>query len=319
MSKHLIRGTDFKLPGQIARYSGKVRDVYDLGDKLIMVSTDRYSAFDRNLALVPDKGQLLTEITKWWFDKTKSIVKNHLISSPDPNVLVCKKYQVLPIEMIVRGYITGVTNTSLWHTYSNGKRDYGEFSLPDDLRKNQKLPEPVVTPTTKFEEHDRNLTPAQAIKEELIDEKTFNQAKEIALNLFKFGQKTADRKGLILVDTKYEFGLDKEGELVLIDEIHTPDSSRYWLEETYEDKISRGEEPDNYDKEYLRLWFKKKFDPYKDTEVPEPPTKIINELSRRYKFVYESLSSEGFTHRKSGNNVSQIEENLLKYLAENNG
>ena len=288
--KQILEGTDFTLPGQQAVYHGKVRDVYDMGETMFFVASDRYSAFDRILALVPHKGELLTAMSKWWFEQTSHIVQNHILGFPDPNVTWGKKYPVVPIEMVVRGYITGVTNTSLWHTYSGGQRDYGTFSLPDGLTKNDKLPEPVLTPTTKFEAHDRNLTPDEAVAEGLLSAETWAKLSKTALELFAFGQKTAAAKGLLLVDTKYEFGLDERGDIVLIDEIHTQDSSRYWLADTYQERIAAGQEPDNYDKEYMRLWFKEQFDPYADTPAPTAPDEVIRELTRRYVYVYEQLT-----------------------------
>ncbi|HEY1085515.1 MAG TPA: phosphoribosylaminoimidazolesuccinocarboxamide synthase [Candidatus Saccharimonadales bacterium] len=308
-----IDTTNFQFLGQVGRYQGKVRDVYDLGDKLAMVTTDRYSAFDRNLALIPHKGQVVTQVAAWWFDQTSDIVENHLISCPDPNALLCNKYKVIPIEMIVRGYITGVTNTSLWHTYSEGQRDYEIFTLPDGLRKNDRLPEPVLTPTTKFEAHDRNLTPSEAAKEGLIDEAVWEKLQDIALKLFKRGQEKAEAAGLMLVDTKYEFGQDESGNIVLIDEIHTPDSSRFWLKETYEERKAAGQEPDNYDKEYLRLWFKERFDPYAEGAAPEVPEEQINELSRRYVYVYEALTGKAFEPRSD---EDSIDKNIIAALEE---
>lgn len=312
--EHMVTETNFVLPGQKKLYHGKVRDVYDLGDSLLMVTTDRYSAFDRNLALVPYKGELLTAISRWWFEQTEDIIKNHVNSYPDPNVVWCKKYDVVPIEMIVRGYITGVTNTSLWHHYSQGQRDFGNFKLPDGLHKNQRLPKPVVTPTTKFETHDRPLTPKQAVNEGLIDNSIWQKMQSVALQLFKRGQQVAQDKGLMLVDTKYEFGLDSQGQLILIDELHTPDSSRYWLAKTYQAHVDMGEEPDNYDKEYLRLWFKQRFDPYDNKEAPTPPASVINELSRRYIYVYQQLTGNKFTPASGTDPLKRIKQNVLKAL-----
>ena len=309
-----IQATDFVFPGQTAVYHGKVRDVYEFPEHLLLVASDRYSAFDRHLAVIPSKGQLLTAISRWWFEQTEPMIANHIVDFPDPNAAYCHKYKVVPIEMVVRGYITGVTNTSLWHTYSQGQRDFGEFTLPDGLTKNQALPEPVFTPTTKFEKNDRPLTPAEAVAEGLVDEKLWKELQKVALELFKFGQQTAAAKGLLLVDTKYEFGLDKDGRLVLIDEIHTPDSSRYWLMDSYEAKIKAGEEPDNYDKEYLRLWFKSRFDPYKDKEAPVPPTDVLDELRRRYIFVYESLTGQKFEPAAEADPLARIESNVRQFL-----
>lgn len=312
MNNTLITGTDYQFPGQNAVYRGKVRDVYDLGDSLLLVATDRYSAFDRNLAVIPHKGELLTAVSRWWFEQTASIVKNHIIGYPDPNVVWCKKYKVVPIEMIVRGYITGVTNTSLWHNYSQGQRDFGDFTLPEGLHKNQQLPQPVLTPTTKFEAHDRPLTPAQAVEEGLVDPEVWKQLQIVALKLFTFGQQKAAEKGLILVDTKYEFGLDEDNNLVLIDEIHTQDSSRYWRTDTYQAQIDAGKEPDNYDKEFLRLWFKARFDPYNDTEAPVPPQEILDELISRYTYVYEQLTGTPFTPDTNPDPLARIETNIIQ-------
>ena len=305
-----IDTTDLKLSNLKNKYIGKVRDVYDLGDTVAMVATDRYSAFDRNLALIPHKGEIVTQVAKWWFDLTKDIISNHVISQPDPNVLLCKKYTVVPIEMVVRGFITGVTNTSLWHTYSEGQRDYGTFTLPDGLKKNDKLPQPVLTPTTKFEAHDRNLTPAEAVKEGLLTEELWQTLQDAALKLFAYGQEKAEAAGYYLVDTKYEFGTDENGNVFLIDEIHTPDSSRYWDMATYNDRVARGEEPDNYDKEYLRLWYKERFDPYADGDAPEVPTEQIDELTRRYIAVYEALTGTSFSQRSEQDVESEMQHNI---------
>lgn len=316
--KQILEGTDFTLPGQQAVYHGKVRDVYDMGETMFFVASDRYSAFDRILALVPHKGELLTAMSKWWFEQTSHIVQNHILGFPDPNVTWGKKYPVVPIEMVVRGYITGVTNTSLWHTYSGGQRDYGTFSLPDGLTKNDKLPEPVLTPTTKFEAHDRNLTPDEAVAEGLLSAETWAKLSKTALELFAFGQKTAAAKGLLLVDTKYEFGLDERGDIVLIDEIHTQDSSRYWLADTYQERIAAGQEPDNYDKEYMRLWFKEQFDPYADTPAPTAPDEVIRELTRRYVYVYEQLTGQTFVPSADDAPATRIEANIRTVLEEEN-
>ena len=310
----LLEGTDFTFPGQKAVYHGKVRDVYDMGETMLFVASDRYSAFDRILALVPHKGELLTATSKWWFEQTSHIVKNHILGFPDPNVTWGTKYPVVPIEMVVRGYITGVTNTSLWHTYSAGQRDYGTFTLPDGLKKNDRLPEPVLTPTTKFEVHDRNLTPDEAVAEGLLSADTWAKLSKTALELFAFGQKTAAAKGLLLVDTKYEFGLDDNGEIVLIDEIHTQDSSRYWLGETYAARSAAGQEPDNYDKEYMRLWFKDQFDPYADTLAPTAPDEIISELLHRYVYVYEQLTGQKFVPSDTADLAVRIAANIRTAL-----
>ena len=307
---NILEKTDFKNLGE--KYVGKVRDVYNQKDKVIMISTDRYSAFDRNLALIPCKGQVLTGVSKFWFEQTKDIVPNHIIAFPDPNVVVGKKCTVLPVEMVVRGYITGVTGTSTWTLYQKGQRDFGDFVLPEGMKKNQKLDKPVITPTTKFEAHDRPLTSKIILEEKMMTPEVWQKVSDIALQLFARGQEVALTRGLILVDTKYEFGLTPEGEVMLIDEIHTPDSSRYWQADSYQQRIDQGLEPQNFDKEFLRLWFKENCDPYKDEVLPEAPADMVEELSRRYIQIYEQITGEHFKV-ETGDILKRIEKNLKKY------
>ena len=306
----ILEKTDFKNLGE--KYVGKVRDVYNQKDKVIMISTDRYSAFDRNLALIPCKGQVLTQTSKFWFEQTQDIVPNHVIDFPDPNVVVGKKCTVLPVEMVVRGYITGVTGTSLWTSYQKGERNFGDFVLPDGMKKNQKLDKPVLTPTTKHEAHDRNLTSKMVVEEKLMAPEIWEKVSNIAIKLFVRGQEVALERGLILVDTKYEFGLDEKGEITLIDEIHTPDSSRYWQAATYQARIDQGLEPENFDKEFLRLWFKDNCDPYKDEKLPEAPVEMITELSRRYVKICEQITGLPF-QMETGDMEKRVENNLKKY------
>src|SRR3989338_2824431 len=307
---NILEKTNFKNLGE--KYVGKVRDVYNQDDKVILISTDRYSAFDRNLALIPRKGQVLTQVSKFWFENTKDIVQNHIIDFPDPNVVVGKKCTVLPVEMVVRGYITGVTGTALWVLYQKGQRDFGDFVLPEGMHKNQKLEKPVITPTTKFEAHDRPLTSKIILAEKMMTPEVWQKVCDIALKLFARGQEVALERGLILVDTKYEFGLDKNNEIILIDEIHTPDSSRYWQAKTYQERIANGLEPENFDKEFLRLWFKENCDPYKDEVLPEAPANMIAELSRRYIQICEQITGASFK-MESGAIGKRIEKNLKKY------
>ncbi len=306
----VLKETNFDFLGE--RKKGKVRDVYEHGDKLILIATDRYSAFDRNLALVPFKGEVLTQITMFWFENTKDIIQNHILSSPDPNVVIVKKCKVIPIEMVVRGYITGSTNTSLWTLYKNGQRDFGNFVLPDGIKKNQKLDTPVLTPTTKSEEHDRPITPKEIVAEGIMPEELWNEMAGKALKIFTRGQEIALEKGLILVDTKYEFGLDATGKLTLIDEIHTPDSSRYWKAGSYQERFAKGEEPEYFDKEFLRLWFKEHCDPYKDEVLPEAPPELVAELSRRYIEIYEIITGRHFAHDFNTPILERIVKNLVK-------
>ncbi|OGI60195.1 phosphoribosylaminoimidazolesuccinocarboxamide synthase [Candidatus Nomurabacteria bacterium RIFCSPHIGHO2_01_FULL_37_25] len=307
---NILEKTNFKNLGE--KYTGKVRDVYIQKDKIIMVSTDRYSAFDRNLALIPYKGQVLTQTSKFWFEQTRDIVSNHVIDFPDPNVVVGKKCAVLPVEMVVRGYITGVTSTSLWVNYQKGQRDFGDFVLPEGMKKNQKLDKPVITPTTKHEMHDRNLTSKMVIEEKFMEPAIWQKVCQIALKLFERGQEVALKRGLILVDTKYEFGLTPEREIMLIDEIHTPDSSRYWQASSYQKRIDEGLEPENFDKEFLRLWFRDNCDPYKNEKLPEAPFNMVMELSSRYVRICEQITGEPFKI-EIGDIEKRIENNLKKY------
>lgn len=290
------------------KYKGKVRDTYDLGDKIILVTTDRQSAFDRFLASVPYKGQVLNLTSAWWFKNTQSIVPNHLIAVPDPNVVVAKKCKVFPIEFVVRGYISGTTSTSLWTQYQKGGRDYCGITFPEGLRKNQKLQEAVITPTTKETEHDRPISPLEIVSEGWMTQKDWDEASTYALQLFQHGMKVAHQHGLILVDTKYEFGRDEEGKIVLVDEIHTPDSSRYWLSKSYQERFDAGQEPENIDKEFLRLWFVDHCDPYNDTVLPEAPQELIVTLASRYIQLYEMITGESFIY---DDNPGPVNERIL--------
>lgn len=308
---NVIKETNFE--GLAEKKVGKVRDIYIKDDKIILVATDRHSSFDRIIAHIPFKGEILNQISAFWFENTKDIVPNHVISVPDPNVLIAKKCTPLPIECVVRGYITGVTGTSLWTIYENGKRDFGNFTLPDGLKKNQKLNESVFTPTTKSDEHDRPITPDEIVSEGILSKELTEKLEKVSKELFKRGQEIANKNRLILVDTKYEFGLDEKGELTLIDEIHTPDSSRYWKKDTYEERFSKGEEPEYFDKEFLRLWFKENCDPYNDKILPPAPIELIAELSRRYIEIFETITGKEFFHDFSRDNIDRIKNNLKSY------
>ncbi len=273
------------------KYEGKVRDTYDLGDKLILITTDRQSAFDRVLAAVPFKGQVLNLSSAWWFEQTSHIIPNHVIAIPDANVTIAKKCQVFPIEFVVRGYITGTTNTSLWTQYDNGVRQYCGNLLPDGLRKNQRLEAPLLTPTTKDIHHDRPISPEEIIREGWMTQTDWEIAANQAMRLYEYGVAVAKKHGLILVDTKYEMGKDAAGNIVLVDELHTPDSSRYWLAKTYEERYAQALEPDNIDKEFLRRWFIEHCRPYEDSILPTAPDALIIELSRRYIQLYEMMTA----------------------------
>jgi len=270
------------------KIAGKVRDIYPMGDKRILITTDRVSAFDQILGLIPYKGQVLNQLSAWWFEQTKDIVANHMDSVPDPNVTVGKEAKALPVEVVVRGYITGVTGTSLWTLYANGERKPYGIELPDGLNKNDALPEPIITPTTKAEHgHDERITSEEIVSSGLIDEAIWNDIQAKAIAVFKRGQKLAQKAGLILVDTKYEFGLI-DGEVTLIDEIHTPDSSRYWTKSSYD-----AGEPENFSKEFLREWFKAQG--YTgDGDAPTMPDDFVAQVAARYIETYELLTGEQF-------------------------
>jgi len=293
------------------KQSGKVRDWYDLPDgRRLIVTTDRLSAFDRILARAPYKGQVLNQLSAWWFEQTEDIIPNHLISIPDPNAAIVKKVNPLPVEVIVRGYITGVTTTALWYRYSIGERDIYGYTFPDGLKKNQALPEPIITPTTKGGEtgHDERLTCAEVVEKGILDAKVWDQVQAAALAIFKRGQELANKADLILVDTKYEFGISDKGEVLLIDEVHTPDSSRYWKADTYEAKFNTGEEPENFDKEFVRIAYAEKG--YRgDGEIPSMPDTLWAAASERYITIYELLTGETFEAGEY-----PVEERLLKNL-----
>lgn len=276
--------------------SGKVRDWYDLPDgNRLIVTTDRLSAFDRILSAVPFKGQVLNQLSAWWFEQTKDIIPNHIISLPDPNVSIVHVAQPFPVEVIVRGYITGVTSTALWHRYSVGEREIYGYHIPEGLHKNQALPEPIITPTTKggVTGHDERLTCTEVVEKGLLDQKTWDQVQSAALAIFKRGQEVARQAGIILVDTKYEFGCAADGSVMLIDEVHTPDSSRFWKADTYEALLAAREDPENLDKEFVRLAYAEKG--YRgDGEIPSMPDELWVAASERYIQLYEMLTGAEF-------------------------
>jgi len=285
-----------KLPLFGKKYQGKVRDFYIKNDKRILITTDRQSAFDVILGCIPFKGSVLNMLSVFWFEATKHIIDNHMIAMPDKNVLIGKNCSPIPVEMVVRGYISGVTNTSIWGSYQKGQRSIYGLTFPDGLKKNQKLSRPIITPTTHGGGkggHDERLTKQEIIKRKIVDKKIYEQMEQAALKLFKFGSLLCEKRGLILVDTKYEFGLYK-GKLILIDEIHTPDSSRFWIKKTYKQRFEKGLEPENFDKEFLRLWYAKKG--YKgDGKPPKMSKQLIGDLAKRYISVYEKITGKKFS------------------------
>ncbi|MCB0007383.1 MAG: phosphoribosylaminoimidazolesuccinocarboxamide synthase, partial [Anaerolineales bacterium] len=298
------------LSGLGERQHGKVRDLYKVGNKRILITTDRVSAFDRVLGLIPYKGQVLNQLSAWWFGQTADIVANHLLAVPDPNVTVAREAEPLPVEIVVRGYITGVTTTSLWYLYEQGDRTPYGIPLPDGLQKNDPLPTPIITPTTKAEkgQHDERLTRQEILERGLVAPALYAEIERAALGLFARGQEVAARAGLILVDTKYEFGL-VDGQLTLIDEIHTPDSSRYWVADSYQ----RGTEPENYDKEFLRKWFAARG--YRgDGEQPVMPPPFVAQVAQRYIGAYEKLTGTAFTPGELPAQA-RIQRNLEEFFA----
>ncbi|KAH7432254.1 hypothetical protein KP509_07G015400 [Ceratopteris richardii] len=290
--------------------TGKVRDIYNVDDLMILVTTDRLSAFDRILATVPFKGQVLNQTSLWWFNKTKHIISNAVVSAPDPNVTIASKCKVFPVEFVVRGYVTGTTSTSLWTVYQKGIRNYCGNIFPDGLVKNQKLTENILTPTTKAADHDLPISGEEIVERGLMSREDFEYVREKALAIFSFGQEVAADHGLILVDTKYEFGKAPDGTILLIDEVHTPDSSRYWVQASYEERFKKGLEPENIDKEFLRLWFKENCDPYNDKELPQAPIDLVSELAKRYIILHDTITGENLQ-------ISDIKEGIHDRISRN--
>lgn len=300
--------TEVNLDGFGTKISGKVRDIYTLGDKRILITTDRVSAFDRVLGAIPYKGQVLNQLSAWWFEQTRDIVPNHVVAVPDPNVTVGQEAESLPVEVIVRGYITGVTSTSLWTLYQQGDRKPYGIELPDGLHKNDPLPYPIITPTTKATggAHDERLTRDEIINGGLVGEALWKQIETAAIGIFQRGQAVAQQAGLVLVDTKYEFGLIN-GKLALIDEIHTPDSSRYWVAGAY----GADGEPESFDKEFLRRWFVQQG--YKgEGTAPTMPAEFITQVALRYITAYEKLTGTTFVPGETPYN-ERIARNLAQF------
>lgn len=295
---------------RMATYSGKVRNVYDIGYNLLaMVATDKQSAFDRQICVIPNKGRVLNYASKFWFDCTRHIIQNHCIYTND-NIMIVKKCEPIMIEVVVRGYMTGSTNTSLWTHYSKGERQYCGITFPDGLKKNYKLPRNCVTPTTKGVT-DELISAREIVEKGYVTLEEWKYIETKALELFAFGQMMADSRGFILVDTKYEFGRDVNGNIILMDEIHTCDSSRYWLKESYWKRIEKGEEPEKFDKDIIRDWVRKECDPYKD-QLPEIPKELIDRTSKVYMSFYEKLTGETISNDRYKN----LENVISNYFEE---
>lgn len=277
------------------KYEGKVRDNYSRGDRRFIVVTDRISAFDRILGTIPFKGQVLNQLAAWWFEQTKDVAKSHYIGTPDPNVLECVECKPLPVEMVVRAYITGSTSTSMWTHYQEGKRTFCGHALPEGLVKNQKLERPILTPATKapLGEHDISASREEILARGEITAEDFDRAAEMVMKLFAVGQKLCAERGLILVDTKYELGKTASGEIVLIDEIHTPDSSRYWMANTYDERFTAGLDPEPLDKDFVRRYYTALG--YRGDGEPAPlPPEVRVGAAKRYIEAYERVTGETF-------------------------
>nr|WP_316656990.1 phosphoribosylaminoimidazolesuccinocarboxamide synthase [uncultured Gellertiella sp.] len=298
-------------------YRGKVRENYDLADgSRIIISTDRLSAFDRILTCIPYKGQVLTQTARYWFEKTADICPNHVIAYPDPAVVVGKRLDILPVEIVVRGYLAGTTGTSILTLYKKGERQMYGVSLPEGLKDNQKLPEPIITPTSKAFDggHDEPLTPDQIVGQGLLTQAQWDRLSGYALALFARGQQLAAERGLILVDTKYEFGTDETGRIVLADEIHTPDSSRYWIAGSYPHAFTAGTRPESFDKDFVRAWVGERCDPYHDP-IPEIPQSLIEETSKVYIRAFEAITGQAFVPVDSGATpLDRVRANLAPYF-----
>lgn len=313
--RHVLR--DAVIPELPNAYFGKVRDNYDLPDgRRIIIASDRLSAFDRILAAIPYKGQVLTQTARFWFEKTTDICPNHVLGYPDPNVVIGKRLDILPVEIVVRDYLAGTTGTSILTLYKQGQRRMYGHVLPDGLRDNQKLPHPIITPTSKAFDggHDEPLTSEEIVAQGLLTQAQWDQLSTYALALFARGQEIAAKRGLILVDTKYEFGTDAEGTIILADEIHTPDSSRYWIAGSYEQRFAAGERPESFDKDFVRAWVAERCDPYKDP-IPDIPEAMILETSEVYIRAYETITGQVFEPPKGDEPVlERIRRNLAQFF-----
>ncbi len=306
-----IEDTNFADLGE--KYQGKVRDVYMQPEqkRRILVATDRQSAFDINWCTIPLKGQVLGQISAWWFDRIADIMPTQVIASPDPNVMVVKDLQMLKVEIVVRGYLTGSTKTSAWKNYEAGSRNICGNPLPDGMVKNQKFDAPIITPTTKSDD-DELITPDEIVAQGLASADLWEEITEKAFALFRRGQEIAAGRGLILVDTKYEMGIDEDGKLNIADEVHTPDSSRYWIPETYESRLAAGQEPESLDKEFFRLWLRDQGFEY-GGKKPEITDDVRVMLASKYFDLFERMTGQPFTLPKDADVLKRIEENLAPF------
>jgi phosphoribosylaminoimidazole-succinocarboxamide synthase len=298
------------------RYEGKVRDNYTTADgRRVLVVTDRISAFDRILGTLPLKGQLLNHVANWWFEKTRDVADNHVLATPDPNVLVARECTPLPVEMVVRDYLTGTTSTSIWVHYARGERSFCGHALPDGLKQHQRLPQPIITPSTKAVKggHDVSASREEILRLSGMPAEDFDTAARLSMALFLRGQAIAKERGLILVDTKYEFGKTPDGRIVVIDEIHTPDSSRYWYEASYRERFDRGEAPESFDKEYLRRHLAERGFTG-DGPIPPIADEVRVEAARRYLTAVEQLTGSEFVPNLE-EPLARMKNNLARYFA----
>lgn len=306
-----LTGTDF--PSLGAKYEGKVRDNYITPDgRRVIIATDRISAFDRVLGTLPLKGQVLGFAANWWFEQTRGIAPNHVLAAPDPNVLVARQCRLLPVEMVVRAYLTGTTSTSIWSHYERGVRDFCGHALPDGLRKHERLPEPILTPSTKASkgDHDISASRAEILSLTGMPAGDFDRAAEIAMALFREGQRVCAERGLILVDTKYELGKTETGDIIVIDEIHTPDSSRFWFSSSYEGRFRAGADPESFDKEYVRRYLAAQG--FRgDGPIPPLPDEVKVEAMERYIEAVEQITGTKFVPDLR-EPIERIRENLRR-------
>jgi phosphoribosylaminoimidazole-succinocarboxamide synthase len=309
--------TEAVIPELPNAYHGKVRDNYDLPDgRRIIIASDRLSAFDAVLAAIPFKGQVLTQTARFWFEATADICPNHVLEYPDPNVVVGRRLDILPVEIVVRDYLAGTTGTSILTLYNQGQRDVYGHRFPDGMRANQKLAAPIITPTSKEFDggHDAPLTAQEILDQGLLTARQWETVSAYALALFARGQAMAAQRGLILADTKYEFGVDADGQVILADEIHTPDSSRYWFAQSYEERFAKGEKPESFDKDFVRNWVAARCDPYKDP-IPQIPAEVVLETSAVYIRAFETITGKAFELPPRGEPIlERIRRNLSKYF-----
>lgn len=314
------------LSKEVSYYAGKVRDCFGVSKFMVLAASDRISSFDRVLTSIPFKGEILTEISKFWFEKTRHIMKNHIVSIPHSNVVVGRQCNVFPVEFVVRGYLTGSTGTSIWTAYDKhfnkeNKKEplvYCGHEIPGNLKKNDKLPTVICTPTTKSDVHDELTTREEIIKSGLMTEEDYDFCEKKAIALFNFGSDLMNKRGLVLVDTKYEFGriLEESSEITLCDEIHTPDSSRFWKLETLKSRLEAGKEPESFDKEFFRLWYKERCDPYKDDILPSPPVDFLTQVFERYSLLYEMITKSKFLPKLYHSERQTRVESIKKVIKE---